>query len=62
MAIHPEALSLIVGLGEHQPRNMLQALEKAALISNGEDITRDRVAIIFGVDYIEILIRYFEAR
>ena len=61
LVIHPEALSLIVGLGEHQPRNMLQALEKAALISNGEDITRDRVAIIFGVDYIEILVRYFEA-
>lgn len=57
----PDALSLLAGLGEHQPRNMLQALDKMSLISDGTEITRDRVADVFGVDYIEHLIQYFEA-
>jgi DNA polymerase III subunit gamma/tau len=56
-----EALSLLAGLGEHQPRNMLQALDKMALVSDGKKVTRDRVAEVFGVDYIEHLIQYFEA-
>jgi DNA polymerase III subunit gamma/tau len=56
-----EALSLLAGLGEHQPRNMLQALDKMGLISDGTEITRARVAEVFGVDYIEHLIQYFEA-
>jgi DNA polymerase III subunit gamma/tau len=61
LTFNPEALSLLAGLGEHQPRNMLQALDKMSLISDGTEITRDRVADVFGVDYIEHLIRYFEA-
>ncbi|QQO14792.1 AAA family ATPase [Bradyrhizobium diazoefficiens] len=61
LTFHPEALSLLAGLGEHQPRNMLQALDKMGLTSDGTKITRDRVADVFGVDYIEHLIQYFEA-
>ena len=40
---------------------MLQALDKMNLISDGTEVTRDRVADVFGVDYIEHLIQYFEA-
>lgn len=61
LTFRPDALSLLAGLGEHQPRNMLQALDKMSLISDGTEITRDRVADVFGVDYIEHLVRYFEA-
>lgn len=61
LVVGSETLSLIAGLGAHQPRNMLQALEKSALISDGAEITRDRVASIFGVDYIDVLIDFFEA-
>lgn len=61
LTFHPEALSLLAGLGEHQPRNMLQALDKMSLINEKTEITRDRVAEVFGVDYIEHLIQYFEA-
>lgn len=61
LTFNPDALSLLAGLGEHQPRNMLQALDKMSLISDGTEITRDRVADVFGVDYIEHLIQYFEA-
>ena len=61
LAFHPEALSLLAGLGEHQPRNMLQALDKMSLIHDRIEISRDRVAEVFGVDYIEHLIQYFEA-
>ena len=61
LTFHPEALSLLAGLGEHQPRNMLQALDKMSLISDGTEVTRDRVAEVFGVDYIEHLVQYFEA-
>ena len=59
--LHPEAVSLLASLGEHQPRNMLQALDKMRLLSDGTEITRDRVATVFSVDYIEHLIQYFEA-
>lgn len=61
LTFHPEALSLLAGLGEHQPRNMLQALDKMSLLNDRTEITRDRVAEVFGVDYIEHLIQYFEA-
>lgn len=61
LTFHPEALSLLAGLGEHQPRNMLQALDKMSLIDDGKEFSRDRVAEVFGVDYIEHLIEYFEA-
>lgn len=61
MTLHRDATALLAGLGEHQPRNMLQALDKIRLISDGKDITRDRVAAVFCVDYIEYLIQYFEA-
>jgi len=61
LTLHPEAVSLLAGLGEHQPRNMLQALDKMRLLSDGTEITRDRVAAVFSVDYIEHLIQYFEA-
>ncbi|WP_211911567.1 AAA family ATPase [Tardiphaga alba] len=61
LTLHTEAISLLAGLGEHQPRNMLQALDKMRLLSDGTEITRDRVAAVFGVDYIEHLIQYFEA-
>ncbi|WP_434925369.1 AAA family ATPase [Bradyrhizobium sp. HKCCYLS3070] len=61
LTFHLEALSLLAGLGEHQPRNMLQALDKMSLINDKTEITRDRVAEVFGVDYIEHLIQYFEA-
>jgi hypothetical protein len=61
LTFNPEALSLLAGLGEHQPRNMLQALDKMSLIYDGTEVTRDRVADVFGVDYIEHLVRYFEA-
>lgn len=61
LILHPEAVSLLASLGEHQPRNMLQALDKMMLLSDGTEITRDRVAAVFGVDYIENLIQYFEA-
>jgi DNA polymerase III subunit gamma/tau len=59
--LHPEAISLLASLGEHQPRNMLQALDKMRLLNQGLEITRDRVAAVFGVDYIEHLVQYFEA-
>lgn len=61
LKLHPEAIALLAGLGEHQPRNMLQALDKMRLLSDGKEITRDRVAAVFCVDYIEHLIQYFEA-
>jgi DNA polymerase III subunit gamma/tau len=61
LVCHPEAVSLLAALGEHQPRNMLQALDKMRLLDEGTEITRDRVAAVFGVDYIEHLIQYFEA-
>ncbi|MGM5028314.1 AAA family ATPase [Tardiphaga sp. 862_B3_N4_1] len=61
LTLHHEAIALLAGLGEHQPRNMLQALDKIRLISDGTEITRDRVAAVFGVDYVEHLIQYFEA-
>lgn len=61
LVFHPEAISLLAGLGENQPRNMLQALDMMGLVSNGVEITRDRVATVFGVDYIEHLVRYFES-
>ena len=61
LAFTPEALSLLAGLGEHQPRNMLQALDQMRLVSNDAEITRERVAQIFGVDYIDRLIDYFDA-
>ncbi len=61
LTLHPEAASLLAGLGEHQPRNILQALDKMRLLDQGKEITRDRVAAVFGVDYIEHLIQYFEA-
>lgn len=61
LIFRPEALSLLAGLGEHQPRNMLQALDKMSLINDSTEITRDRVAEVFAVDYIEHLIQYFEA-
>lgn len=61
LIFNPEALSLLAGLGEHQPRNMLQALDKMSLIHDGTEVTRDRVAEVFGVDYIDHLICYFEA-
>ncbi len=61
LTFNPEALSLLAGLGEHQPRNMLQALDKMSLIYDGTEVTRDRVAEVFGVDYIDHLVRYFEA-
>ncbi|MGJ5080215.1 AAA family ATPase [Bradyrhizobium sp. HKCCYLS3013] len=61
LTFHNEALSLLAGLGEHQPRNMLQALDNMSLINDKTEITRDRVAQVFGVDYIEHLIQYFEA-
>lgn len=61
LTLHHESIALLAGLGEHQPRNMLQALDKMRLISDGTEITRDRIAAVFGVDYIEHLIQYFEA-
>jgi DNA polymerase III subunit gamma/tau len=53
-----EALALIAGLGEGQPRNMLQGLD---LVSETGDVTRDRVREVFGVNHTEFLTRYFEA-
>jgi DNA polymerase-3 subunit gamma/tau len=61
LTLHPDATALLAGLGEHQPRNMLQALDKMRLLDDGSEIVRDRVASVFGVDYIENLIQYFEA-
>jgi len=61
LTFEPEALSLLVGLGEHQPRNMLQALDQMRIVDLGNVFTRDRVAKIFSVDHVENLVVYFEA-
>jgi DNA polymerase III subunit gamma/tau len=63
IAVEPEALSLIIGLGEGQPRNMLQALDQ---VSDGAararlDVTRERVIDMFGVSHTEFLVNYFMA-
>lgn len=58
-----EALALIAGFGEGQPRNMLQALDQVSDGSAGErlTVTRERVIDMFGVSRTEQLSQYFRA-
>lgn len=58
-----EALALIAGFGEGQPRNMLQALDQVSDGGAGERliVTRDRVIDMFGVSRTEQLCHYFRA-
>jgi DNA polymerase III subunit gamma/tau len=56
-----EALLLIAGLGERQPRNMLQALDQVSDGGNAErlDVTRERVVDVFGISRTVYLCNYF---
>ncbi|UWU92936.1 AAA family ATPase [Bradyrhizobium sp. CB1015] len=54
----PEALALIAGLGEGQPRNMLHILEA---VTTKNEVTLDRVRHIYNFGYTEVLKRYFLA-
>ncbi len=53
-----EALTLIWGLGEGQPRNMLQALDQVLIVGS---VTRAGVRASFGVADTESLLQYFVA-
>lgn len=53
-----EALALLAGLGEGQPRNMLQGLDQ---VSETGDVTLKRVREIFSVNSTDILTQYFVA-
>jgi DNA polymerase-3 subunit gamma/tau len=53
-----EALTLIWGLGDGQPRNMLQALDQVVIAGS---VTRDRVRASFGVADTDSLLQYFIA-
>jgi DNA polymerase III subunit gamma/tau len=54
----PDALALIAGLAEGQPRNMLHVLE---VVSRNGEVTLDRVRQIYNFGYTDILKRYFIA-
>jgi DNA polymerase-3 subunit gamma/tau len=58
-----EALALLAGLGDGQPRNMLQALDQVSDGGTGDRlrVTRERVVDMFGVSRIEQLCNYFVA-
>jgi DNA polymerase III subunit gamma/tau len=58
-----EALALLAGLGDGQPRNMLQALDQVSDGGAGDRlrVTRERVVDMFGVSRIEQLCNYFVA-
>jgi DNA polymerase III subunit gamma/tau len=59
----PEALSLLAGLGEGQPRNMLQALDQVSDDGRAERarVTRDSVIAMFGISGTDVLCKYFVA-
>ena len=56
-----EALALLAGLGDGQPRNMLQALDQVSEGGFGARlaVTRERVVDMFGVSRTEHLCAYF---
>jgi DNA polymerase III subunit gamma/tau len=53
-----EALALLAGLGQGQPRNLLQALDQVREVG---DVTREQVRGVFGIDQSEKLVAYFMA-
>jgi DNA polymerase-3 subunit gamma/tau len=53
-----EALALLAGLGQGQPRNLLQALDQVHEVGN---VTREQVRDVFGIDQSEKLVDYFMA-
>jgi DNA polymerase III subunit gamma/tau len=53
-----EALALLAGLGQGQPRNLLQALDQVREVG---DVTREQVRGVFGIDQNEKLVDYFMA-
>jgi DNA polymerase III subunit gamma/tau len=53
-----EALALLAGLGQGQPRNLLQALDQVREVG---DVTREQVREVFGIDQSEKLLPYFMA-
>jgi DNA polymerase-3 subunit gamma/tau len=53
-----EALALLAGLGQGQPRNLLQALDQVREVG---DVTRAHVRGVFGIDQNEKLVDYFMA-
>ena len=57
-AAEEEALNLIWGLGDGQPRNMLQALDQ---VLAGGVVTRDRVRDVFDVKDTDAVLNYFIA-
>jgi DNA polymerase-3 subunit gamma/tau len=52
----PEALALIAGLADGQPRDLLQRLDQ---VQRDGDVTVARVRAVFGVDHTSELIEYF---
>jgi DNA polymerase III subunit gamma/tau len=54
----PEALALLAGLSQGQPRNLLQALDQVREVG---DVTREQVREVFGIDQSEKLVDYFMA-
>jgi len=53
-----EALALLAGLGQGQPRNLLQALDQVREVG---DVTREQVREVFGIDQSEKLVDYLMA-
>lgn len=58
IAVEPKALTLLAGIGEGQPRDLLQRLEQVATFG---EVTVERVRWVFDIDYVDVLVRYFQA-
>lgn len=58
IAVEPKALTLLAGIGEGQPRDLLQRLEQVATFG---EVTVERVRWVFGIDYTDALVQYFQA-